>query len=248
MGMNTQRGFTIIEVTLFLALTGLLAVLLLGGWTTMINTQLYKDSVKTVQAFVQEQYNLVYNVENGRGNDLACSGGTVTESGNGEARGQSDCVMMGRYLHLVNGERVDVYAIVGEEPSDPSAVSDIASIRAHDPKRVPTSLLLTRNELAIPWGATVVGTAGSTEPRSLAIAIIRTPSSGIVHTYTVSTPNDGSLPSVESLVAPPNEQSNVYMCLDAGNPLAGGRMGVVIAPRASGPTFVETIDDGADVC
>lgn len=249
MGMKKQHGFTIIEVTLFLALTGLLAVLLLGGWTTMINTQRYKDSVKTLQTFVQEQYNLVYSVENGRADNLRCNGGAVTETGGtGESRGQSDCVMMGRYLHINAGTRVDVYAIVGDEPADDTTDSDIDSIRAYAPQRVGSELGLTRNELSIPWQAEVVGTAGSTELRNFAIAIIRTPSSGIVHTYTMVAPDDGSLPSVASLVATGNEQTNTYMCLDPGNPLAGSRMGVMIKARASSQSFVETIDDGAGVC
>lgn len=249
MGMNTQRGFTIIEVTLFLALTGLLAMLLLGGWTTMINTQRYKDSIKTVQSFIQEQYNLVYNVENGRGSDLRCVAGTVTESGGtGEQRGQSDCVMMGRYLHVNGGTRIDVYAIIGDEPANDTTNSDIDSIRAYSPQLSTLSLGLTRNELNIPWQARVVGPGGSVDARNLAIAIIRTPSSGIVHTYAATAPSDGSRPTVASLVSTANEQSTTLMCLDAGNPLAGGRMGVMIQPRASSQTFVETIDEGAGVC
>lgn len=249
MGMKTQRGFTIIEVTLFLALTGLLAVLLLGGWTTMINTQRYKDSVKTVQTFIQEQYNLVYNVENGRESNLRCVGGTVTDTGGtGENRGQSDCVMMGRYLHVNGGTKIDVYAIVGDEPASDTSTSDIASIQAYAPQRAGSELGLTRNELNVPWQAEVVGTAGSTDIRNFAIGIIRTPSSGIVHTFAVTAPGDGSLPAVSSLVSAANEQTNTYMCLDAGNPLAGGRMGVVIKAYASSSSFVETIDDGASVC
>lgn len=249
MGMKTQHGFTIIEVTLFLALTGLLAVLLLGGWTTMINTQRYKDSVKTTQTFIQEQYNLVYSVENGRGDNLRCSGGTVTDAGGtGESRGQSDCVLMGRYLHVNNGTRIDVYAIVGDEPASGTASSDIDSIRAYTPQRVGSEVGLTRNKLNVPWQAEVVGTAGSTDTQNFAIAIIRTPSSGIVHTYATTAPNDGSLPEVAALVSAANEQTNTYMCLDPGNPLAGGRMGVMIKARASSQSFVETIDDGAGVC
>src|SRR5688572_29756839 len=109
-----QRGFTIIEVTLFLAISALLAVLMLGGWTVMINTQRYKDSVQTYQSFLQQQYNLVYNVENSRENNMICANGTVEESeSSGTPRGQTDCVILGRYIELRDGQNLTVKAIVG---------------------------------------------------------------------------------------------------------------------------------------
>ena len=117
MGAKNDQGFTIIEVSLFLGLSALLAVLLLGGWTTMINTQRYKDSNKSLQTFLQEQYNGVYNVQNGRDNKFTCSDSEVKKiSVVGDEPGQTDCILMGRYIDIQKGQDITVRAIVGQEP------------------------------------------------------------------------------------------------------------------------------------
>ena len=48
-----SRGFTIIEVMLFLAITGLLAVGVLATVGNSINVQRYRDAVVTLQTEVQ---------------------------------------------------------------------------------------------------------------------------------------------------------------------------------------------------
>jgi type II secretory pathway pseudopilin PulG len=249
---RNQQGFTIIEVTLFLALTGLLAVLLLGGWTVTLNTQRYKDSVKTLQSFVQQQYNLVYNVENGRGVELVCDSSAQVEenTGTNPSRGQSDCVMMGRYIHINNGRELEVFAIVGREPTDPDRdLNDFEAIDDYQASLTKTTLGLTENELTIPWQAVVVGGDGATDPLSYAIAIVRAPHSGIVHTFVTGVANDTeALPAVTDLASAANESRDTNLCLDAGNPLAGGRMGVVINAGAASQSFIQPIPDGEGVC
>ncbi len=246
-----QRGFTVIELMLVLALTGMMAAALLGGWTVMINTQRYKDSVRSTQSFIQEQYNLVYNVQNARENSFRCNNSNVVDdtSGTGELRGQSECVLMGRYIHLDNGRTMRVLAIVGEKPAIEAANSDIASIKGYDPKVTDLQLGLDRNELPIAWEAeAVTGAPGSNALMSAVIAIIRAPSSGIVHTYVDLTPNDGSRLPLDVLVDSTNEEADLPICLNPGASLSGGRMGVLIKARASSQTFIQTISDGAGIC
>jgi type II secretory pathway pseudopilin PulG len=240
-------GFTIIEVILFLGITGLLALTLLGGWTTMINTQRYKDSVKTVQSFLQTQYNLVYNVENAEQPD----GGpycdvnasdepqfVTTES----PRGQSDCIQMGRLIHISGGVDIRAYAIVGADMPN-SASTDAAEIIRRNPIIVENELQISENELTVPWQAEVVNRRDIGGIQNVALAIVRSPLSGSVHTYRVTT--DGvSLPDVEDMIAVGNEQE-VNLCLDPGTAFAGNRIGVVIRERASAQSFVQIIQDEA---
>ena len=45
-----------------------------------------------------------------------------------------------------------------------------------------------------------------------------------------------------------NEDKPVNLCLDAGVPLAGGRIGVAIMPYASSQSAIQLIGDGSEVC
>lgn len=64
-----RGGFTIIEVSLVLALTGLLLVGLLGGTSAAIQTQRYNDSVRSYAEYLRTMYSEVINPESlGLGN------------------------------------------------------------------------------------------------------------------------------------------------------------------------------------
>lgn len=256
-----QRGFTIIEVVLFLGITGLLAVTLLGGWTNMINTQRYRDSVKTLQAFIQQQYNLVYNVQNGRDGSLGCTvggaGPDIKDGATGQTAppGQTNCIVMGRYISITNGTNVKVYSIVGEDGDTDGSATDSIFILNRKPIRIDQDLGLTDNELSVPWQATVFADKNSVAPTrgsaiDVAIAVVRSPQTGSVHTYSQTLVANSAMPTVAALVGnPATENADRNLCLDAGEPLAGGRMGIVIKKFASAPSFIQIIEDGsASVC
>ncbi len=235
---------------LFVAITGLLAAALLSGWTAMINTQRYKDSTRTLQSFLQQQYNLVYNVENGRLQDLSCTlqGANLViddTSATNTPRGQSPCVVMGRYVQIQDGTKVSVKSIVGYLNGTDTTNTDIESIRLYNPQRVDFELGLSDNELDIPWQAAVVGTNDST-PKDYAIVIIRSPKTGIVHTYTKDT--TGQTLGLSDIIDASNENTDVNLCLDPGVPFASGRLGVVIDAYASAQSSVRMITDGTTVC
>ena len=50
------NGFTIIEISLFLGLSGFLAVGLMAGWSNSINRQRYNDMVSTFKSEVQQVF------------------------------------------------------------------------------------------------------------------------------------------------------------------------------------------------
>ena len=93
---NKQKGFTIIEVILFVAISGLLTSMLMVGVSMSINRQQYRDSVQSYAGFLRNEYSKVVNVENERS-----KGTCPIEGSDGRAetlRGQSDCVIVGRYI------------------------------------------------------------------------------------------------------------------------------------------------------
>ena len=61
---NKQKGFTIIEVILFVAISGLLTSMLMVGVSMSINRQQYRDSVQSYAGFLRNEYSKVVNVEN----------------------------------------------------------------------------------------------------------------------------------------------------------------------------------------
>ena len=54
-----KKGFTMLEVTLVLALTGLLLIGLLGGTAVAIQTQRYNDSVRSNAEYLRTMYSEV---------------------------------------------------------------------------------------------------------------------------------------------------------------------------------------------
>lgn len=247
MGMQYKQGFTIIEVILFLAITGLLAVTLLTGWTTMINTQRYRDSVKTVQSFIQQQYGQVYNVQNGRDADLNCATGGADgpEVGDGSSKpvGQTACIVMGRYIHVTGGTKIEVYSIIGEDGESAPTAEDNTIILERNPIRLDQSLNTDDSKLDIPWQARVVD-GNTVNTLNAVIAIVRSPQTGAVHTYSKKTANAIDMPTVKQLILTVGSENGINLCLDAESALSGGRMGVAVQPLASSQSSIVSIPDG----
>jgi type II secretory pathway pseudopilin PulG len=251
MGMQKQSGFTVVEVMLYLGITALLAVSLLGGWTAMIDTQRYHDSVKTTQAFLQKQYNLVYDVDNGRDPSLDCTNGVVGNS-SGQPVGQSDCVLMGRYVYLdQTGQNFKVFSVIGTEAPVADGTADLTAIKAYNPIRSTFSLGVEDNELLIPWQATVVD-PHSDVPRGYVIAIIRAPLTGTVHSFVESVGSPNFYPDFSvigtGLLQASREASDTKLCLNPGANFVGGRLGVVLKAHAESQSFVQTIGDAGGTC
>lgn len=62
--LKTRKGFTLIEVTLFLALTVALFFPLIVGTSTNISRQRYQDAVNDVYSYLQNAYSEVENIVN----------------------------------------------------------------------------------------------------------------------------------------------------------------------------------------
>jgi len=92
-----RDGFTIIETMLFLGITGLLIVGILAGTGNSISIQRYRDSVTSLQSMLQMQYSNVENVSNNSVAAKSCGAKT-------SPRGQSDCVILGRFISTTDGK------------------------------------------------------------------------------------------------------------------------------------------------
>lgn len=93
--MRQQGGFTVIEVTIFLAISGTMAIMLLVGVGVAIQRQQYRDAVQSFASFLTDQYTKVISVENDRTAADVCP---IPGAASGGHRGQSNCVVVGRYI------------------------------------------------------------------------------------------------------------------------------------------------------
>lgn len=187
---HTRKGFTIIETMLVLAITGVLIAGLLVGIGSSIGVQRYRDSVGTLKALIQTQYAELEDVTNSRDANWSCgSSATPVQGGGVIAPGQSDCVVLGRYVSI-NDTDITTATIIGFELSQATAVDDITAIRNNYTLGISTN---TVAESTLEWGAQIAwpvsggGFRSPTTPRSISILLLRSPVSGTSYTFTADT-------------------------------------------------------------
>lgn len=246
MGSKTNNGFTIIEVMLFLAVTGALAVAILVGAGVSIGQQRYRDSVNSLKSFVQTQYNEVTNVINDRDKNWTCdANGNVTanQNGSGEPRGTSNCVILGRFITVDDtGTKLSSSDVIGyRHPNAATAGSDIAELRTnYDLTLSPINPETTE----ISWGAQVVQPK-TTTPMPISMLILRSPLSGSVMTFT----QDGVQTNVANMIVVTNTTEEKNLCVNAEvGSFVGKRLAVQISAYATNQGAVQIPPESVSLC
>lgn len=261
MGDRASSGFTIVETTLFLAVTGALIAGMIFATSATISVQRYRDATESFKALLQSQFSEVTNVQNSRDNDRTCtSEGAVID---GDAlRGQSGCVLLGKYM-IIRGGDVTVYPVLAseivgaDEPTD-----DIEALQ--DTVRLNLALdevkkLKLEWDVRIDWVDELVGSPVSTtpdkpsspsNPRSIGMLFIRSPISGQVYTFTSNTvqtetwiESSESLPQyLKAMVQPgttvPGQRGRT-ICLESAGLTSIPNVAIYLAPNASAASAVE---------
>lgn len=229
--MKTQasKGFTIIEVMLFLAITGALAVGILVGSGAAINQQRYRDSVNSLKGFIQDQYGEVTSVINSDQSKPVCSqlGDAVTlDDSKLQARGTSDCLLMGRFV-LIEPTKLTAYNVIGQPPATDAGSDDTTVLKSY-------ALTLADPETdEVSWGAKIVQPK-TTDGMTTSVLIVRSPLSGAILTYV----QDGAQEPVTLLSAANMIQKD--FCVDSqGLSGKGHRLAVRINAGATGQSSVE---------
>ncbi len=246
MGITLQRGFTIIEVMLFLAVTGLLAVGILVGSGVSIGQQRYRDSVNSLKSFIQEQYSETTNVANDRAATWTCDSTAViktTPVGSGQARGTSDCVRMGRFITIdTSGTKLTASNVIGyRNAGATTAASDVLELQTN--YQLGSSPIDQTSE-DVAWGATVVKPKTKV-PLPLSLLIIRSPLSGSIMTFTV----DGVKTNLNELVDVNNLKVTKDLCVDAAvGSFVGKRAAVEISAYASSQGAIQIPSESSNIC
>lgn len=229
MGSIHNRGFTIIETMLFLAITGLLAVAILVGSGVAIGQQRYRDSVNSLKSNLQQQYSKVSNTVNDRSGDWTCdTNGGTSQGPIGDARGTSDCVLMGRIVAIQNGTVVTASSVVGYRLAGAAVgADDLAEIKTYN--MTPSNI--DQDSIDVSWQSVIVK-PHTALPYSGLMLIVRSPLSGAIKTFIA----DGVVvpPNLSALVTPADQSAGRMLCVAApAGTFVGTQIGVKINSFAS---------------
>lgn len=193
-----NSGFTIIETTLVLAISGaLIGALLIGTWTS-INAQRYRDSATSLESIMKQQYSDVMNVGNNSTASLppsSCGLAAPTT-----VLGQSDCIILGRFL-VIDDNTITTRSIAGyKDPSlSGSGVAELTTVYKLYPISGATEISQLEWGARVAWPSSGTGSKSPTTPRSISFLMLRSPSSGLV--YTFSSDGDNTDPNSDALKA-----------------------------------------------
>lgn len=255
MTTDNARGFTIIEVMLFLAITGGLFALLMVGVNIGITQQRYLDSVRSYKALLQNQYAEVLTTRNEGSDSLKCSrsnDGTVDETGDPVSRGTSKCVILGRAVQI-NGSKITLSSVTGFDPvatdidsnangeRDASEIDnsdDITALKLYRPKIAS----FDKQETEVDWGGNLVRPGGNDS--TAVIILLRSPATGVIKVFTSQNGLENSI-DLSAMVDQANTASGaiIGMCVTGESGLLPKQL-VSIDPRIAGPDAVGT--DGGE--
>jgi len=245
--MNTRSaGFTIIETVLFLGVSGMLAVGILAGSSIVISQQRYRDAGTTLQAFMQNQYTNVSNVENDRSDKLICNNNaTIQEQEvSGPIAGASDCVVMGKLIQIDNnGQTIVSSNVIGRQVGNVTVTNDVDAIKQY-------TLAWTsagQEQKQIDWGASLTYPAGQgADPiDSLNLLILRSPFSGVMRTFVTG---DATLNNVQRTISPSAVNGfnpTLTLCLNSADLTVLQRLGLVVRAGATSPSAIELFTEGS---
>lgn len=112
-----EQAFTIVEVMLFLALTGLFLLIAFIGVGSRSQQVQFTDSMRSLQSFMQKQQNDILNGVNPRLDDPDCTvdpSGAILWSSSLLVAGQSNCAMLGKMVVFqLNSPQANVHTILG---------------------------------------------------------------------------------------------------------------------------------------
>lgn len=243
-----QRGFTIIEVTLFLGITGMLLVIAVFATGNTIRAVRFSDSGRSLTAYIQRQYDDIINGLNTRVGQETCIGGVVN-TGASQTPGTSNCLLMGKLLVMqVNSPTVTQYNVIGTEPANVDySQSDTQLITAFRPQAVVNTGVDT---YAIPWQAFISGTKRLSDNVGVnALLLVRSPKSSRVVNYTFKI--TGAVPTdlTATVGAAVNIGQTTNFCIkNADNFGLPAKIVVSNAPTQEAVQIIFDADSGGNEC
>ena len=186
MKRNKELGFTIIEVSFFLAISGLMAVGLLASSGATINSHRYRDSVNSLQSQLQHEFTKAENVQNARSGSESCGSNAEVIDHSVAPRGTSECVLLGRYV-AIEGDKIGSYPVIARSTATTDdSLNDIDYLKSYVIKA--DTREGSRLDEGRKWGNSIAYSSGfPSNPRgttrSVYLLIVRSPKSGLIYSF-----------------------------------------------------------------
>lgn len=236
-----ENGFTIIETTLVLAITGLIVAVILAGIGNSLSHQRYTDAVSQALDFFRGQYATTASVVNDRPATQDCTISGITTPPTGKIAGASDCLLLGKLLRSSDGETITAYQVIATvDPSDTTGAADMSDVALLQAAQLRQGNLV--NSYNLEWGTRLLS-PGSANPAKFSLLVVRTPVTGAIRTYSATT----DTASIASLLATsPASQADLRLCIDQTGFFGLGvqSMGIAVSKDATNTTGVQTIAAG----
>ena len=239
---------------LFLAVTGALMAGVLLATSASIGVQRYRDATESFKALIQQQYADIASVQNTRDNVWTCDTNGAVAPGD-ILRGQSDCVMLGKYMTITGGDITTYTVLAAKRATAVDTTNDITALTSNYALNIDKSRTVQES---LEWDTTIAwakeGNANDKRspatPRSIALLFVRSPVSGQLYTFsTNSVPTKEQLSNATNVPtllgamikageAVPGQQART-ICLDPAGLISTPSVALYIAPFASGASSVE---------
>ncbi len=231
-------GFTIIEVILFLAISGLLLAVAIAGITTNINNSRFNDAIRSTTSYLQTQYSEVAVGQSDRAADKSCviSGSNITITNTTSTLGTSNCVIMGRFIKL-EGSSFTVRYIVGYGSNLLGGSADNTTA-INNMKPIVAGNNTYQSSYDIPWGIELVNTKlYNGVSNKTGFAIIRSPASGSILYYVAKDVTTAEPALDNSIINDSNLNKDAELCFEDNS---SSRVGRIKIGSGQGQEVVQT--------
>ena len=254
-----SAGFTILEVILFLAISGML---LLGAFIGMrsgiLNTQ-FNDTTDSTRSYLQKQYLEVATGVNSRSSDLMCnpSNGAIVHDPSASANpGASSCVVLGRLFQFSSGgSEITSRYLSSKIVPDIGSISDIEAFGPGGYQVVISndSVPQLRGKFELPWTA-MIKTAKRYNSVSLgtidvqSLAIMRSPVSErmMIYAFPMHNPVAAEFANANNLLA---NNNSLRICLYSDDSLFAKKALLNIGPGQGQDLFeIDRTSSGLSHC
>jgi len=228
--MGRQRGYTIIEVTLFLAISGLLVVFALGAFTNSVRNNRVTDALRSFEGFMFSQLSDVRSsvVEvqaDAQGKIPDCNVPSTTHI----PGASNQCIVMGKVVRFSSDNTLRVFNIVGRIEPDETGTCGVdaegdeafSALLSYCPRVLDVTKPIVSY---VPEWQTRVSkvqfrnSANTTSQEFNNIAIIRDPASEIVYISPfLNSTLTGSLALRENLIKSEYTNTSGVICIDMGS-------------------------------
>lgn len=182
--MLNKKGFTLIEVVLFLALSGALVASLIAGTSRSISQKRYNDTVDNFVDYLQGLYSDVNYVQ-----------------GTGIGGGNTNKAIYGKIIISNDGTTFDEYTVLGSAACNSGEDDALDALNECTPNIANKNAMHSSYRLS--WGGTATA---ETEGNKIAILIITHPKTGMKSTYLKTSGSNISI-TIDETVTPAGSEN-----------------------------------------